>query len=274
MDKSEILRLFDQDQRREIEYPGTRREVTREVVRHVDTTPTQEGAVLFHQLDELNADAVIREQIGYFQSLGQSFEWKHYDHDRPHDLKDRLQAAGFVCEEAEAVMVLDLESAPQVLAQPVPPQVRRLVDPAQLADVRRVHEQVWGEDSSWVLAYLGGALRDYPDRMSVYVAYAGEQPVSVGWVYFPPHSQFASLWGGSTISDFRKQGLYTALLAVRAQEAAGRRVRFLTVDASPMSRPVLEKYGFELITYTYPCRWELDHAARAASHLPPLDDAG
>jgi predicted acetyltransferase len=92
--------------------------------------------------------------------------------------------------------------------------------------------------------------------MSVYVAYIDAQPASAAWSFFPKHSQFASLWGGSTVSAFRKQGLYTALLAVRAQEARDRQVKFLTVDASPMSRPILEKFGFERIAYSYPCKWK------------------
>jgi predicted acetyltransferase len=83
-----------------------------------------------------------------------------------------------------------------------------------------------------------------------------EQPVSAAWIYFPNHSQFASLWGGSTLDGFRKQGFYTALLAVRAQEAKSRQVKFLTVDASPMSRPILEKLGFEMIAYSYACKWK------------------
>ena len=92
--------------------------------------------------------------------------------------------------------------------------------------------------------------------MSVYVAYIDDQPASAAWTYFPKHSQFASLWGGSTLQNFRKLGLYTGLLAVRAQEAKARQVRYLTVDASEMSRPILEKYGFEMITYSYPCKWK------------------
>jgi hypothetical protein len=47
------------------------------------------------------------------------------------------------------------------------------------------------------------------------------------------------------------------LLAVRAQEARARRVRFLSVEASPMSRPILEKFGFQMLAYTYPCKWEV-----------------
>jgi hypothetical protein len=56
---------------------------------------------------------------------------------------------------------------------------------------------------------------------------------------------------------YRGQGLYTALLAIRAQEAISRHVEFLTVDASAMSRPILEKFGFIKIAESYPCKWQL-----------------
>lgn len=87
---------------------------------------------------------------------------------------------------------------------------------------------------------------------------ADGQPASAAWVYFPKNSQFASLWGGSTLNDFRNRGLYTALLAVRAQEARTRQVRYLTVDASEMSRPILEKFGFTMMAYSYSCKWKVN----------------
>ncbi len=154
-------------------------------------------------------------------------------------------------------MVLDLEDAPEILWQPVLHPVKRITDPEKLSDVLTVQQQVWDEDFSWLGEYLGGTLSRYPEQMSVYVAYVNEQPASAAWTYFPRHSQFASLWGGSTVSGFRGQGLYTALLAVRAQEAKVRQARYLTVDASAMSRPILEKFGFEMIAYSYPCKWKL-----------------
>ncbi len=173
----------------------------------------------------------------------------------PPDLKERLAAYGFVVGEAEALLVLDLEDAPEILWQPVHHHVQRIFTLEKLADVQTVEEQVWGEDSSWVIDYLGGAFSKYPKQMSVYAAYVDEQPASAAWIYFPKNSQFASLWGGSTLSGFRRQGLYTALLAVRAQEARDRQVRYITVDASPMSRSILEKFGFEWIANSYPCKW-------------------
>ena len=263
MNKSQIIELYDQDQRINVEYPDSQREVTADVVRHINTSGPGEGTIIYSQLGEGNVEESIREQVAYFEGIGQGFEWKVYSHDKPSDLKERLGSHGFVVEEQEAIMVLDLEESPRILMQPVLPNVRRILHPEKISDVMAVQQQVWDEDFSWLGQYLEGALRNYPEQMSVYVAYVDEKPASAAWTYFPKHSQFASLWGGSTLSGFRKMGLYTALLAVRAQEAKAREVRFLTVDASDMSRPILEKFGFERIAYSYPCKWKLksQHAA-------------
>ena len=256
MNKLQILGLYDQDQRIGLEYPDARREIEPHVIRHINTAEVGGGFITYSQLNDLNADDTIREQVNYFESIGQNFEWKLYDYDQPSDLKERLLSHGFIIEETEAIMVLDLEAAPENLWQPILHNVQQITDPKQLVDVQSVEEQVWDEDYSFVLNFLGYTLRNYPEQMSVYVAYINEQPVSAAWIYFSKHSQFASLWGGSTVSTFRKHGLYTALLAIRAQEAKSRGVKFLTVDASPMSRPILEKIGFEMIAYSYPCKWK------------------
>jgi ribosomal protein S18 acetylase RimI-like enzyme len=257
MEKSQMISLYNQDQRKEVEYPDLRREITPHVVRHIDTSDFGEGIISYSQLNEANADDAIREQIRYFEGIRQDFEWKLYDYDHPPDLKERLMSHGFSIEDAEAVMVLDLEAAPEILWRPIRHNVQKITDPEKLVDVQTIEQQVWNEDASWVLHLLGEPLDKYPEQMSVYVGYIDDQPASAAWIFFSQHSQFASLWGGATIGEFRKRGLFTALLAVRAQEAKARQVRFLTVDAMPMSRPILEKLGFETIAYSYPCKWKL-----------------
>src|SRR5574338_411728 len=171
MNKSQILALYDQDQRMDLEYPETRREVTPNIVRHVNASEVGGGFISYSRLNETNAEDVIREQVSYFEGLGQDFEWKLYDHDRPSDLKERLKAYGFRIEEAEAIMVLDLEEAAEILWQPIPAHVQRITDPQRLADVQSVEEQVWNQDHSSTLKFLRHALSKYPEQMSVYVAY-------------------------------------------------------------------------------------------------------
>jgi GNAT superfamily N-acetyltransferase len=256
MNKEKVIDLFDQDQRIDVEYPGIRREITANVVRHVDNSGNGEGMVIYSHLDETNVEDAIREQIAYFESLGQDFEWKVYDYDQPPDLKDRLERHGFSVENAEALMILDLEEAPEILWKTIVHDVRRVKDPEKIADILSIKQQVWNEDFSSLGDFLREALTNFPDQMSIYMAYIDEKPVSTAWIYFSKHSQFGSLWGGASLRGYRRRGLYTALLAVRAQEAKARRVRYLTVDASNMSCPILEKFGFERIAWTNPCKWK------------------
>ncbi|MAU12311.1 MAG: GNAT family N-acetyltransferase [Anaerolineaceae bacterium] len=256
MNKADLIALYTQDQRVDVTYPDSRRDVLPNLIRHVAMSNDSEGSIIYSRLDADTVDAAIDEQIEYFKALGQPFEWKVYDYDLPSDLKDRLAAHGFAVEEREAIMVLDIVQAPDMFWQPITHDIRRITDVSQLADVRHIEEVVWDEDAARIETYLGGTLQAHPEQMSVYVAYIDEQPASAAWIYYPENSQFASLWGGSTIKAYRKRGLYSALLAIRAQEARARGVAYLTVDASPMSQPILEKHGFGTLAYSYPCKWE------------------
>jgi hypothetical protein len=85
-----MIALYDQDQRKDVEYPDMRREITPNVVRHIDVSSAGEGIISYSQLSEANADDTIREQLSYFENIGQDFEWKLYDYDQPSDLKERL----------------------------------------------------------------------------------------------------------------------------------------------------------------------------------------
>ena len=255
MDVERVLALYDEEQRREIEYPSMRREATPEVIRHTDLNGNG-GVVLYSWLTPDNAERVIREQVAYFGGIGHEFEWKAYSHDAPEDLVARLALLGFEVEEREAIMALELASAPPFLFEPVTADTQRITDPAHIHRVIAVLEEVWQEEKSGLGERLANDLRNHPDDLSVYIAYGDYRAASAAWIYFHEKSQFASLWGGSTLPAYRKQGLYSALLAVRAQEARRRGVRFLTVDASPMSRPILEKLGFHLLTYAHACVWK------------------
>jgi GNAT superfamily N-acetyltransferase len=250
-----LLELFDHDQRIDVRYPDVRREETPFVVRHVALMEGHEGMVVYSRLNADNAEAVIRAEMDHFARIGQDFEWKVYSHDQPFDLMQRLAALGFEVGDEEAIMVLDLADAPKELWGPVNADIRRISGAAGLADVIAVEQEVWGGDKSALGEFLEDALWRDPEQISIYAAYADQHPVSAAWIFFPEGSQFASLWGGSTLEAYRGRGLYTALLAFRAQAARMRGRKFLTVDASPMSRPILEKHGFIKIAVSHPCVW-------------------
>ncbi|MCB9453146.1 MAG: N-acetyltransferase [Anaerolineaceae bacterium] len=265
MDQAEILALYDQQQRRDVVYPHTRCETTPYTVRTIDVVSAGEiTGVFYSQMAEANADTVIEGEIRFFRDLGHNFEWKVFTHDQPTDLKDRLARYGFEVGEAEAIMVLDTQHAPDALRQPVQADVRQITNPDELDAVRKVLETVWDDDFTGLFTRLATDLRDNPDYLTVFAAYIGNTPVSAAWMSFLPNNDFVGLWGGSTLAEYRGRGLYTALLAVRLQAALGRGYRFLTVDAGPMSRPILEKLGFIQITTAYPCIWYQNKPAESA----------
>lgn len=257
MQADELRAIYDQDQRLNVQYPDTRREVVNGViVRHIQTSGRKQGWVLWSRLTAETADDAIDEQLVYFRDIVSEFEWKVYSHDEPSDLRDRLAARGFEIEEpADAIMVLDMHAHPSALNRPVPEAIRRIADPDEIPSVMAVLTQVWNEDFAPLGEELAGQMRGTPDALSVYAAYVDGQVVSAAWAQFTPDSQFVGLWGGTTLPEYRNRGLYTGLMAVRAKEAQARGRRFLTVDASPMSRPILERFGFVNIAMATACVW-------------------
>ena len=250
----EILALFDAQERRNVTFPDMRRDVCTHVVRYVGT-PANPSFVLYSHLNKTNVNAAIQEQIDFFVQQGQTFEWKVYDYDKPRDLLKRLMDSGFELEDTEAVMVLDVHDAPAALLAPPTIDVRPITRPEQLDDVRLVEEQVWDGGFDWIQERLGAHLQ-IPGFLSVYVAYVDSAPACAGWTYYNANSDFAGLWGGSTLEQYRGRGLYTALLATRVQEAIRRGRRFLTIDASPMSQPIVARHGFRLMAYAHACKWK------------------
>ncbi|GAB4462362.1 MAG: GNAT family N-acetyltransferase [Anaerolineae bacterium] len=257
MTNDRLTEIYNQDQRINVVYPNIRREVLPELVRHVNLLPGGSGFIIYTHLGDDAVEQTIREQVAYFEGIGQDFEWKWFDTDSPPDLAERLAAYGFELEEPEAIMVLPLAEAPPRLLAPVTIRVERLTDPARFALPRQIEEAVWHSDHGPLMEELAGILRDSPEQISMLVAYVDDTPAACAWAFFPPNSRFVSLWGGSTLPEFRGRGLYTALLAVRVQEAIQRGREFATVDAGPMSRPILEQQGFRVLGYSRPAVWRV-----------------
>ena len=76
--------------------------------------------------------------------------------------------------------------------------------------------------------------------------------VSAGWVRYIRGTAFATLWGGSTLPRWRRQGIYRALVGYRARLADARGYTLAQVDASDDSRPILQRLGLIAITTTTP----------------------
>ena len=253
MDHNAVLALFDRDMRENARPYGPDAVVERveRVVRHVGPETGWNG-VLWSDLTEADADVVIAEQTRFFTGLGREFEWKLYAHDRPDDLGRRLRAAGFTPEPEETLMIAEVGELGLDVEPPEGIELRPVTDGAGVDLVADVHEQAFGTDSSRLRHQLLAQLDGDPDSVVAVVALAGDVPVSSARMELTPGTQFAGMWGGGTIEAWRGRGIYRALVAHRARVAADRGYRYLQVDASDQSRPILQRLGFAPLTTTTP----------------------
>ncbi|GHK01297.1 N-acetyltransferase [Streptomyces sp. Y2F8-2] len=253
MDRAAVLALYDRDMRQGArpDEPGARVERDTAVVRRTGP-PHGWNGVVWSDLDETTADTAIAEQIAYFTGLGREFEWKLYGHDLPVDLGERLRAAGFTPEPEETLMVA--EAADLTLDVEVPDGIRivPVTGPAGVDLVTDVHEKAFGTDGTRLRHRLLAGLAGDRDDVVAVVALAGDEPVSSARLELVPGTRFAGLWGGGTVPHWRGRGLYRALVAHRAKVAASRGYRYIQVDATDQSRPILTRLGFEPLTTTTP----------------------
>jgi predicted N-acetyltransferase YhbS len=93
------------------------------------------------------------------------------------------------------------------------------------------------------------------DGMELWVAEADGQVVSAGRLEPVPGTSFAGIWGGSTLPEWRRRGIYRALTAERARSALRLGKTLINSDSTEYSRPILERYGFLKVSTTTPYLW-------------------
>jgi len=263
MDRQAVLEAFDQLRRN----PGTDQpeghvEHDKRITRYLSRSGGWNG-VVWSDLDESSADEVIADQVQRFASVCDEWEWKHYSYDSPADLPRRLVAAGLTPQPEEALLVADV--ADLALDVPTPPgvELRPVVEEAEVTALVSLHDAVFGVDHAAVGEAIRRGLARDPSTVAAVIAWAGDAPVAAARVEFHYGTDFASLWGGGTIPGWRGRGVFRSLVAHRAAEAASSGFRYLQVDASEDSRPILERLGFVELARTTP----FVHAHRPAG--PP-----
>ena len=213
MDPTEILGLFDEQMRR------------RAAPDHLYLGKGW-SAVLWRP-----EDGEVEPLVARMRDLPGHVEWKYYSHDGP-ELRERLLAAGLEPEDEETVVVAEAASIP-----PPPADVELRIMTDEFVDLA---------------AEVFGDRFELPEKAVAVVALVDGQPVSGGRVDFEDGVEFAGLFGGVTLPEFRGRGLYRATVAKRAELARERGYRWLYSDALPTSRPILERLGFVRLTTTTP----------------------
>ncbi|MDI5968970.1 GNAT family N-acetyltransferase [Streptomyces sp. SL13] len=254
MDDQRILALYDRQLRRAAppDGPGHRVERDGPVVRQTGPTADSWNAVVWSALDAGTADAAIARQVAYYAGLGRTVEWKLYSHDTPADLGERLVAAGFEPGAPETLMAADVHRLPAGPPAPDGITLRAVTDEAGLDLAVAVHEQAFGTSGARWREAMRAGLAERPGVYHITLAMDGDRPVSAARLELYPGTDFAGLWGGGTVPGHRGRGIYRALIAHRARIAAARGHRYLQVDASPDSRPILRRLGFIPLATTTP----------------------
>jgi GNAT superfamily N-acetyltransferase len=178
-------------------------------------------------------DGQVEPLVARMREVEGHVEWKYYSHDGP-ELRERLLAAGLEPEDEETVVVAEAASI-----EPPADDVELRLATDEFVELA---ERVFGRSH-------GSGL---PERSLAVVAVVDGQPVSGGRVDFEDDVEFAGLFGGITLPEYRRRGLYRATVAKRAELARERGYRWLYSDALPTSRPILEQVGFVPITTTTP----------------------
>jgi predicted N-acetyltransferase YhbS len=201
----------------------------------------------------------IQDAITHFRGQPdvKSVEWKTRAHDLAPGLNEALVAAGFVPDDPESIMIgeaaalaANLSDGKQQLPNGV--TLRRVSTPADVRKMTAMQAEVFGDEESETVAVELLQRLDSSDGMQLWVADLAGEFICAGRLDPVEGTEFASVWGGATLPEWRGKGIYRALTAVRAKSALAQGKRWIHSDSTEFSRPILERAGLHKVSETTP----------------------
>jgi GNAT superfamily N-acetyltransferase len=250
---SEAIRRFAEEPDAELaEAPPPARKIVRpSFTLALSPTPTHAAVsrvrTTVDGLDETIAEvrAILREHeyVGCSWYLGPSC--------RPDGMKERLVERGFVpatrppFEPLYTVLALTKPPPPRPVQPGVEARVVRGFDEyvgalrAGLEGINEAPEDIarWVDAAPSFWSHSNGVAKQ------THVAFVDGKIAGLG--FFAPGPAAVLLGGSAVLPPFRGRGVYRALVASRWEEAVKMGRPALTVHAGAMSRPILERCGFE-----------------------------
>jgi GNAT superfamily N-acetyltransferase len=193
-----------------------------------------------------DVESVVAEVRALFRARGRrALTWEIGPSSAPADLADRLLALGMVPDDEPEVAGMVLAKAPVDLASSV--RVQRVRTFEEFCAHARIYRVCFGRGAAMPtdeeLAADFERRRGREDHLVRYLALAGDAPVAAADALLLEHAVVLS--GGATLPDARGKGAYRALVQARWEDAVARGTPTLVVQAGSMSRPILERLGFE-----------------------------
>ncbi len=190
-------------------------------------------------------DATLEEVRGLLRARGRdSTQWEVGSKAEPADLVDQLLARGLVPDKEPVAVALVLTSEP-----PLPPDGltwRRIETFEEYAAANAVQWAAFGSTDDEI-AEARAELRDrWRETVNLmHGVWLDGEMVAAGTA--APTSHGLLLYGGATLPRARGRGAYRALLRARWEEARQNGTPTLFTQGGSMSRPILERVGFERV---------------------------
>ena len=220
------------------------------------------GFVTYQHLDRADADAIVRLVEGALAHYTADpeitqVEWKARGHDYAPGLHQCLLDHGFIDAEPESIMIGEAQRLAVDVPLPDGVNLRQVSAESDVQAMCATSAQAFGDSPADAAAMADALLRrlSLDDGMELWVAEVDGQVVSAGRLEPVPGTDFAGIWGGSTLREWRGRGIYRALTAARAQSALRQGKALINSDSTEGSRPILERYGFLKVSTTTPYLW-------------------
>ena len=192
--------------------------------------------------------AAVEEIRALLREYGRSgSEWELGESCTPADLVEQLGDLGILPDEDEPVAIGMVLRAGNEMPEPPGASARRVASVDELVAARRIqHEAFGGNTDEVAFAEAEADFATEGEIGSTFLAFVDGEPVAAGYASYTPLGLL--LFGGATLPSARGRGAYRALVAARAREAVDRGTPVLVTHAGQMSRPILERLGFEPVT--------------------------
>lgn len=224
------------------------------------TFPGRRGLVTYRDLRGTRAEAIrqlVADALSWFaEDAGiRQVEWKTREHDEAPGLAEALERAGFTAADPESVMIGEAQLLAVDVPAPAGVAFRRVYREPDIRAMTTMHDEVFGRRQS--VGAVESMLRRVTDHdgVELWVAEIAGNMVCTGRLEPVNASDFAGIWGGATVPEWRGRGIYRALTAARARSALALGKTLIHSDSTEHSRPILERYGLTKVTTTTPYEW-------------------
>jgi hypothetical protein len=114
-----------------------------------------------------------------------------------------------VPEETETVVIALVADIAAEVRLPEGLSLQEVTSRADFERIAALEQAVWGDENqqTWLVNMLESERAVDPDALTIVVAEAGPTVVCAAWVRFERDTEFATLWGGATLPEWRRRGI-------------------------------------------------------------------